>query len=48
VQRRPMALRHPAFHGTVYRLDEPVLEVASVLTAFAERYRDAIVRSQGR
>jgi len=43
----PMALRHPAFHGTVYRLDEPVLEVASVLTAFAERYRDAIVRSQG-
>lgn len=43
----PAALRHPAFRGTVYRLDEPVLEVASVLTAFAERYRDAIARSHG-
>ncbi len=43
----PAALRHPAFQGTVYRLDEPVLEVASVLSALAERYRDAIVRSQG-
>ncbi|MCB1823257.1 MAG: FAD-dependent oxidoreductase [Candidatus Competibacteraceae bacterium] len=43
----PVALRHPAFRGTVYRLDEPVLEVASVLAAFAERYRDAIARSQG-
>ncbi len=43
----PAVLRHPAFRGTVYRLDEPVLEVASVLTAFAERYRDAIARSQG-
>ncbi|MDG4553548.1 MAG: FAD-dependent oxidoreductase [Candidatus Competibacter sp.] len=44
---RPAALRHPAFQGTVYRLDEPVLEVASVLTAFSERYRDAIAHSQG-
>jgi hypothetical protein len=43
----PMALRHPAFQGTVYRLDEPILDVASVLSIFAERYRDAIVRSQG-
>ncbi|WP_169249335.1 FAD-dependent oxidoreductase [Candidatus Competibacter phosphatis] len=43
----PVALRHPAFHGTLYRLDEPVLDVASVLTTFAERYRDVIARSQG-
>ena len=43
----PVALRHPAFRGTVYRLDEPVLDVASVLTAFAARYRDAIARSEG-
>lgn len=43
----PMALRHPTFRGTVYRLDEPVLDVASVLMAFAERYHHAIVRNQG-
>ena len=43
----PIALRHPTFQGTVYRLDEPVLDVASVLMAFAGRYRQAIVRNQG-
>lgn len=43
----PAALRHPEFQGTVYRLDEPILDVASVLRVFAERYREAIVRSRG-
>lgn len=43
----PPALHHPDFHGAVYRLDEPVLDVVSVLTVLAERYRDAIVRNRG-
>ncbi|MDS4021966.1 MAG: FAD-dependent oxidoreductase [Candidatus Competibacter sp.] len=43
----PPALRHPEFQGTVYRLDEPIVDVASVLAALAERYREAIVRSRG-
>jgi glycine/D-amino acid oxidase-like deaminating enzyme len=43
----PPALRHPLFRGTVYRLDEPIVDVASVLAVFAERYRDAIVLNQG-
>ena len=43
----PPALRHPAFRGTVYRLDEPIVEVASVLKALADRYREAIVLCQG-
>jgi hypothetical protein len=43
----PPVLRHPDFHGAVYRLDEPILDVASVLTVLAERYQYAIVRNQG-
>ncbi len=43
----PPALRHPAFHGTVYRLDEPIVEVASVLRALADRHEEAIVLCQG-
>ena len=43
----PPALRHPAFRGTIYRLDEPIVEVASVLEALADRYREAIVLCQG-
>ena len=43
----PPALRHPHFHGTVYRLDEPIIDVASVLRVLAERYRDAMVRHDG-
>lgn len=43
----PPALHHPGFRGTVYRLDEPVVDVASVLAAFAERNREAIVLNQG-
>jgi hypothetical protein len=40
-------LRHPEFRGVVYRLDEPIVDVASVLAVFAQRYRDAIVLNQG-
>ena len=47
VDHYPPVLRHPHFHGTVYRLDEPIIDVASVLTVLAERYRDAIVRHDG-
>lgn len=43
----PPALRQATFRGTVYRLDEPVVEVASVLTVFADRHRDAIVLCHG-
>ena len=43
----PSALRHPRFQGTVYRLEEPIVDVASVLAAFAERYQDSIVLHQG-
>jgi len=43
----PAPLRHPAFRGTVYRLDEPIVEVASVLTALAETHREALVLNQG-
>jgi glycine/D-amino acid oxidase-like deaminating enzyme len=43
----PPALRHPAFRGTVYRLDEPIVEVASVLKALADRHEQAIVLCQG-
>lgn len=43
----PPALRHPEFDGTVYRLDEPVLNVASVLNTLAKRYRQAIVLNGG-
>ncbi len=43
----PPVLRHPDFHGAVYRLDEPIIEVASVLTVLAERYQDAMVRNRG-
>jgi glycine/D-amino acid oxidase-like deaminating enzyme len=43
----PPALCHPGFRGTVYRLDEPIVDVASVLAVFAERYREAIVLSEG-
>lgn len=43
----PPALRHPAFRGTVYRLDEPIIEIASVLSVLAQRQRQAVVRCHG-
>lgn len=41
----PAALQHPEFRGAAYRLDEPIVGVASVLTAFARRYQDALLFS---
>jgi glycerol-3-phosphate dehydrogenase len=42
---RPELFRHPAFRGQVYRLDEPVLDTASLV---AELARDApIFRAEG-
>jgi glycerol-3-phosphate dehydrogenase len=39
---RPEVLRDPAFRGQVYRLEEPVLDTASLVKALAEPHRDAI------
>ena len=43
----PPVLRHPHFRGTVYRLDEPIVDVTSVLMVLAERHREAIILHQG-
>lgn len=40
----PEALRSSGFDGTVVHLDEPVLDVPSVLRALAEPWRDAVRR----
>ena len=39
----PAPLRHPAFMGAVYRLEDLVLDVASLLAHFGRRHRDAII-----
>lgn len=41
---RPEIFRNPAFHGQVYRLEEPVLDTASLVRALAEPQHDAIIR----
>jgi glycine/D-amino acid oxidase-like deaminating enzyme len=43
----PPVLRQGPFKGTVYRLDEPIVDVASVLAALAEQNREVMVRCQG-
>ena len=43
----PPALHHPAFQGAIYRLDEPIVDTASILAALATRHRDTIVLNQG-
>jgi len=40
----PALFRDPAFRGQVYRLDEPVLDVASLLAALAEPHAGALAR----
>lgn len=40
----PEVFQHPAFHGRLYRLDEPILALRSVLTLLATRYQHAIVQ----
>ncbi len=42
-QDRPELLADLGFRGQVYRLDEPVLDSASLLQAFASQYREATV-----
>lgn len=39
----PPVFRDPAFRGRVYRLDEPVLDTASLVSALAQPHRDAIL-----
>lgn len=43
----PEILRHRRFRGSVYRLDEPVIDPGSLLRALAEPHREAIVLNQG-
>ncbi len=43
-EARPEVLRDPAFRGQVYRLEEPVLDTASLVQALAEPHRHAIFR----
>ncbi len=42
----PQLFRHPDFKGQVYALDEPVLDVASLLRALAEPHSDRILKSE--
>jgi glycerol-3-phosphate dehydrogenase len=44
-QERPEVFRNPGFKGHVYRLDEPVLDTASIITALATPHLDAIVQA---
>lgn len=41
---RPQIFRTPDFHGQVYRLEEPVLDTASLVHALAEPHREAIIK----
>ena len=43
-EQRPAALSGPRFKGQVYRLDEPVLDTATVIHALAAPYESAIWR----
>ncbi len=42
-QERPGAFQHEQFKGQVYRLDEPVIDTASIVEALAEPVRDVIL-----
>ena len=44
-QERPEIFRDPGFKGHVYRLDEPVLDTASIITALATPHLEAIVHA---
>lgn len=41
----PDALQHSGFNGSVIFMDEPVLDVPSVIRALAEPYRDCIINA---
>ena len=40
----PELFRHSEFHGGLYRLDEPVLDVPSLLATLREQLRDALMQ----
>lgn len=46
-EARPELFRDPMFKGQVYRLDEPVLDTASLIEALAAPYRDFIFSADG-
>ncbi|MGM0594918.1 MAG: FAD-dependent oxidoreductase, partial [Pseudomonadota bacterium] len=41
---RPAIFRHPGFHGQVYRLEEPVLDTASLVRVLAAPLREATIK----
>lgn len=43
----PAVFCHKRFRGHLYRLDEPVLDSASLLATLADRHREAILLNQG-
>ncbi len=43
---RPSAMRDPAFRGRIYRLDEPVLDTASLIAALAAPHHAVIFKSE--
>ncbi len=46
-EARPALFRDPQFKGQVYRLDEPVLDTASLIDALAAPLRDFIFQADG-
>ncbi len=46
-QQRPEIFQHTMFKGKVYKLDEPVLDTASIVHALAEPHHDAIMHIKG-
>lgn len=43
----PELFQHPEFHGSLYRLDEPVLDVPSLLACLQVQLKDALVQVDG-
>jgi len=41
---RPILFQHPGFKGALYQLDEPVLDIASVIQCLVEPWQDRIIR----
>ncbi|WP_303902516.1 FAD-dependent oxidoreductase [Thiohalomonas denitrificans] len=41
---RPPVFRHSGFRGQVYRLDEPVLDTASLIEALSAPHRDSLIK----
>jgi glycerol-3-phosphate dehydrogenase len=46
-EARPVPFRHPAFAGHLYRLDEPVLDLASLTAELANQLGDACLFASG-